>query len=407
MRIGFDASCWANGRGYGRFTRGLLQALLVENGARNHPHEFVLVLDRASAACADLPSGVERSVAKTNEAAVQAASSAGRRSMGDLWAMRRAATQARLDLLIYPTVYTYFPPPARVPTLVTIHDTIAERFPRLVFPNRRLEVFWRLKVLAAAWRAALILTVSDAAAGDIHRYLRVAQRRIRVVSEGVEDRFQRVPSPEQITSVAARFGLNPEAAFLLYVGGLSPHKNIDALIEAVARLKRDPGLASLRLVLAGDYSRDSFFSAHAALRELVAARELGDAVIFTGFVTDEELAALYKSATALVFPSLIEGFGLPAVEAMACGTPVVASAAGSLPEVVGDTGLFFDPGKPQSLDAALRRVLTDSTLRADLARRGPQRAALFNWPRTATLTLAACEEAARKMNQSSRNGRLP
>jgi len=396
MRIGFDASCWTNGRGYGRFTRGLLDAVLAENAARGAPHEIVLVLDRASAACVDLPVGVERAVATTDEAAVQAASSSGRRSLRDLWAMRAAADQAKLDLLLYPTVYTYFPPPPRVPTLVTIHDTIAERFPRLVFPNRRLELFWRLKVLAASRRAALVLTVSCDAATDISRHLWVSSARIRVVSEGIDAHFRQPAPPGQVAEAPARFGLDPGTGFLLYVGGLSPHKNLDALIESLGRLRRDPALASLRLVIAGDYSRDSFYSAHTKLRALVAARGLEDAVTFTGFVTDDELVSLYRTAIALVLPSFIEGFGLPAAEALACGTPVVASAVGSLPEVVGDAGLFFDPKDGPGLDAALRRVVTDPALRADLARRGLERAGRFSWVRTAKLTLAACEEAARK-----------
>ena len=395
MRIGFDASCWMNGRGYGRFTRGLLQAMLAANVARGAPHEIVLVLDRASADCDDLPTGVEWSVATTDEAAVQGASSAGRRSLRDLRAMRTAAVRAELDVLLYPTVYTYFPPPPHVPTLVTIHDTIAERFPRLVFPNRRLELYWRLKVLAAARRAALILTVSHDAADDISRHLWVAPNRVRVVSEGIDDRFRPRDSSDQDPEVVARLQLDGGAGFLLYVGGLSPHKNIDALIESFGRLRRHPALGSVRLVIAGDYSHDSFYSAHTALRGLVEARGLEQAVTFTGFVTDEELLGLYWTAIALVLPSFIEGFGLPAAEALACGTPVVASAVGSLPEVVGDAGLLFDPTSEPGLDDALYRIVTDHALRVDLARRGLERAGLYRWDRTAELTLSACEETAR------------
>ena len=148
----------------------------------------------------------------------------------------------------------------------------------------------------------------------------------------------------------------------------------------------------MRLVLVGDYAGDSFYSAYPALRALIAARGLEGAVLFAGHVPDDELVELYHGARALVLPSFLEGFGLPAVEALACGTPVVASTAGSLPEVVGDAGLYFDPDDPVGLDWALRRVLTDPSLRADLAAGGPARAGRFSWGRTARLTLDAIEE---------------
>lgn len=399
VRIGIDATCWANGRGYGRFTRGLVPALLAENAARGAPHQFVAILDPAAASSADLPAKLRRVVAATSAAVTSAASSSGRRSLPDLWTMRGAASSAKLDALLYPSVYTYFPPPAGVLALVTIHDVIPERFPRLVFPNRRLELFWRLKVLAAARQAALVLTVSRDAARGITRYLRVPPARIRVIGEAPDAHF-RSDSAANATPIVWRLGLAPGTPFLLYVGGFSPHKNLAALIEAVGRLRREPALAGVRLILAGDYTTDSFFSAYPALRALVAARGLDGAVIFAGFVPDDELVALYHAARALVLPSLIEGFGLPAAEALACGTPVVASTAGSLPEVVGEAGLFFDPDDAAGLDYALRRVLTDDALRADLARRGPVQAQRFSWAHTARRTLAALDEIAPRGVQS-------
>jgi glycosyltransferase involved in cell wall biosynthesis len=400
MRVGIDVTSWANGRGYGRFTRGLVPALLAANEAAGGPHELVALLDAGADGRGDLelpalPEGLARVVAGTAEAATRAASSGGRRALRDLWAMRAAAGQVGLDVLLYPTVYTYFPPPARVPALVTIHDVIPERFPRLVFPNRRPELFWRLKVGAATRRAALVLTVSRDAARGIARRLRVHPARIRVVGEAPDPRF-RPPdglSREAAARVLARLGLAAGTPYLLYVGGLSPHKNLAALAEAVGRLRRDPAHAALRLVLAGDYAGDSFFSAYPTLRRLVAERGLEGVVVFAGFVPDDDLVGLYQAARALVLPSLGEGFGLPAVEALACGTPVVTSTVGSLPEVVGEAGLFFDPLDAAGLDWALRRVLGDDGLRADLAARGPARARSFSWERTARLTLAALEEA--------------
>ena len=404
MRIGFDATSWGNGRGYGRFTRGLLGALQTANAARGDPHEIVLILDGSAETLVGLPRDLERVVAPTAATTLDAASSSGRRSIGDLWRMRDAAGLARFDLLLFPTVYTYFPPPPRVPTLVVIHDVIPERFPRLVFPNRRLELFWHLKVLAATRRAARILTVSRDSAAGIAQYLRVPPHRIRIVGEGIDARFSPAAARAAAPAAVARFGLDAKGGFLLYVGGLSPHKNLGALVEAFERVHADRQVSSPRLVLAGDHSGDSFFSAYATLRDLVSARGLEQAVIFTDRVTDDELLGLYGAATGLVLPSLAEGFGLPALEALACGTPVVASDAGALPEVIGDTGLFFDPCDASSLDAALRRILSDADLRGDLARRGPVRAAQFSWEHTAALTLAACEEVATRRSARMLSG---
>lgn len=397
IRLGIDANCLLNRRGYGRFTRGLLDALLADPAVRTGIYAIVPILDRATAAQVRLSATTTLAIAATAAPAVQAATSTGRRSFADLWAMQRVATQAHLDLLLYPSVYTYFPPPVGIPTLVTIHDVIPERYPQLIFPNWRGQLWWRLKIQAATRRAALILTPSRDAARGIAARLPVSPDHIRIVGAAPDDHF-RNSFPPGIISPSVLGG--PPS--LLYVGGLSPHKNLGALIAAVGRLRRDPVLADLHLVIVGDIAGDSFFSAHRSLRAVVAASGLERAVHFVGYVPDDELLPYYRRATALVLPSFAEGFGLPAVEALACGTPVVASTGGALPEVVGNAGLFFDPQDAAGLDWALRRVLTDPGLRADLARRGPARAARFSWERTARLTLAACDEVARTIRRQAR-----
>ena len=392
MRLGVDASSWINGRGFGRYTRGLLTALLAHTATLAAPPELVAIVDQATAARADLPDGIEVVVAPTRASATDAASSRGRRALGDLWAMRAAAGRATLDLLVYPTVYTYFPPPARLPTIVTIHDATPERHPRLVFPNRRLEFFWRLKALAATRRATLIVTASRAAARDISRWLWAPSARVRVIGAGVAPCFEPQGAARSAPAARRALGLDEGTPLLLAVGGFSPHKNLEPLIEAVARLHQRPGLGALRLALVGDYQADPFHSAYPALRALTRARGLEERVIFTGRVSDEELVGLYGAATALALPSISEGFGFPAIEALACGTPVVAARAGSLPEVVGPAGLFFEPHDVAELEDTLRHLLTYHDLQADLARRGPPRAACFTWGETARRLLAACVE---------------
>jgi glycosyltransferase involved in cell wall biosynthesis len=174
---------------------------------------------------------------------------------------------------------------------------------------------------------------------------------------------------------------------MLYVGGLSPHKNLLRVVEAFAQAAP----ADVLLVLAGDL-HDVFHTHVPEIRAAVKQHQVDDRVIMTGFVPDDDLVYLYSRAAALVLPSLVEGFGLPAVEAMACGTPVVASRAGSLPEVVGDAGLYFDPTDIGSMARAIFSILSDHDERAALARRARERAGLFTWERSARLLLECFNE---------------
>jgi glycosyltransferase involved in cell wall biosynthesis len=174
---------------------------------------------------------------------------------------------------------------------------------------------------------------------------------------------------------------------LLYVGGLSPHKNLPRLVEAFARASGD----DVRLVLTGDV-HDVFHTCVPAIRATIDGHGLGDRVLLTGFVPDEDLVFLYGRAYALMQPSLLEGFGLPAVEAMACGTPVIASWAGSLPEVIGGAGAFFDPTDVDSIAAAIRELLADPDRRDQLAIRALRRSARFTWDAAARGLLDCFDE---------------
>jgi glycosyltransferase involved in cell wall biosynthesis len=175
---------------------------------------------------------------------------------------------------------------------------------------------------------------------------------------------------------------------VLYVGGISPHKNLDGLLHAFARLEE--GRAHLAIV--GDHSGDGFLGCYPQLLQLRARLGLESKVTFTGFVPDDDLAVLYNAATVLALPSFDEGFGLPAVEAMACGLAVAASRTGSLSEIVGPAGVFFDPRDHAMMAEALRRVLDDPRLRADLSAEGLRRASLFTWSAAARDTVRLFEE---------------
>ena len=396
MKIGVDANCWANQRGYGRYTRELLGALL----AVDRENQYRFFIDAASAAQAgSLPDGVSVVEVSTSQAATQAASASGRRSWRDLWAMRQAVHQhgKDLDLFYFPSVYSYFPPKTRAKVVVTVHDTTAERYPQLIFPNRRSRWFWKLKVQMAVKRADLIATVSEASKQEIVREFGVSENMVQVVPDAVGTGFYPIENDPRRDEVLSKYGIDGQVPFVLYVGGISPHKNLPALVEAHAQLLSRPQASEVNLVLTGDYQKDVFFSGYTSLCETIDKLGNRDSVVFTGFVEDPDLVNLYNAATALIMPSFDEGFGLPAIEAMACGTPVIASRAGALPEVVGQAGRLFSPHAPSELEAHLYELLTNPQTRQAMSVNGLQRARQFSWERSAQAALTVFQDVARRL----------
>jgi glycosyltransferase involved in cell wall biosynthesis len=196
-----------------------------------------------------------------------------------------------------------------------------------------------------------------------------------VIYNAIDERIWQQPTADDMERVRERYQLN--APFVLYTGNIKPHKNLERLIEAFNLLRQAPDLKNVQLLIIGDE-----ISKYASLRRAVHRYKLHKHVRFFGFVSDQTLAALYRLADAFVFPSLYEGFGLPPLEAMASGTPVITSNVSSLPEVVGDAALMIDPYDPTAIADAMRRVLTDAALRADLRARGLERARSFSWERS-------------------------
>lgn len=380
MRIGIDGGCLANRRGFGRFAREMVRSL-AEAGSEHH---FVVYLDRPSAERVTVPAGMETILVDVRVAPSVAASSTGRRSVRDMLAMGRAVARGRLDAIYFPATYSFFPVWNAGKVLVTMHDTLALAHPELVFPGGRGRLAWRAKEYAAALRADRIVTVSEAARRDLAAWFRLPAGRIHVVTEGPDPAFGPEGDEAEADAVLARYGVEPGTKFLLYVGGLSPHKNLERLIEAFRDV--DPARREVRLVLVGDFA-DVFHTHHGTLTALRDRLGLGGRILFPGFVPDVELSYFYRRAYALVQPSLMEGFGLPPVEAMVSGTPVLSSTAGSLPEVVGPAGLYFDPTRVDRMSAAIGRLLDDPDERSRLAASARVQAGRFTWERSARLLL--------------------
>jgi glycosyltransferase involved in cell wall biosynthesis len=389
MRIGFDGSCLANRRGFGRFARETLAALeRTPNG-----HNFVVFVDRPSAAGAlsHIPQRFERVVVDVAEAPSRAASAKGRRRVRDMLAMGRAVAKARLELMYFPASYSFFPVWNVKRVVVTLHDTLALAHPNLVFPTWQGRVSWALKEHAAVRWADRILTVSESARRDLIAWFRLPEKKVRIVTEGPDAVFRPCAAGPESDAALARCGLAPDARYLLYVGGLSPHKNLPRLIEAFAAATSAPERGAWKLVLVGDVG-DVFYTHVPELRAAVARLGLCGRVLLPGFVPDAELVHVYNRAYALVQPSLLEGFGLPPVEAMACGTPVLFSRAGSLPEVVGGAGLDFDPTDVGEMTRAIEELLDDQALRNRLGREALHRAQRYTWSAAARALLDCFHE---------------
>jgi glycosyltransferase involved in cell wall biosynthesis len=262
------------------------------------------------------------------------------------------------------------------PSVVTIHDMTVWLFPQYHYRRRQLAM--RPFVPLAARRAAAVIAVSQATKDDVVRVLGVDPDKVHVVHEAASSRFQPVEDPAELDRVRKSYRLPPR--LILHVGTIEPRKNLARLLEALARLRsRDRMDYALVLVGRPGWKHESAF-------EAVERLNLQDAVRLLGYVPTADLISLYSLADVVAFPSLYEGFGLPVLEAMACGTPVVTSAAGSLPEVAGDAAEFVDPRSVQSIAAGLRRVLGDRARWEELRARGLERARAFGWDQAARET---------------------
>lgn len=278
-----------------------------------------------------------------------------------------------------------FPALAKLKTVVTIHDLAF-----LLFPENYTWIngtYLKSMVPASLKRAARIIVDSENTKKDLISLLSVSEEKIRVIPAGVDESFSPTIEPDKVAKAKHKYGITGD--YILYVGTLEPRKNIGRLVEAYSRLesRRD-----LRLVIAGGkgWLYDELF-------KKVEELKIDESVSFLGYIPRKDLPALYSGAELFVYPSIYEGFGLPVLEAMACGTPVITSNVSSLPEVAGDAALLIDPNNVEELASAIEKLLSDSELRSELMNKGLERAKLFSWERTARETLAVYQEVGQEL----------
>ncbi len=395
MRVGVDATCWGSRRGYGRFLRSLLQATFLIDRKNdyvffvdNDPQEFPLPEPRVEVirvAC-EVPT-------------TTAAAANGRRALGDMWALSRAISAETLDLFFFPSVYSYVPLLTRVPKIVTVHDVIPELYPELVFPTLRSKLNWQVKMKMACAQARVILTVSEYSRRCLTGHLGLAPSRLRVVNEAGDPVFRRLEHPDG-SALFARLGIRPGSRFITYVGGFGPHKNLKLMVEAFSELSAQSGFADAFLLLVGDHETDVFHSCYRQIEEQVRHSGLQDRVLFPGYIGDDELVILLNLAEALVLPSFCEGFGLPAVEAAACGTPVVVTTESPLKELLREGAISVTPNDRAGLLAALTAILGDPARQKAMGEAAFAAANELSWERSAHQLLDVFDEV-RGTNEST------
>ncbi len=278
----------------------------------------------------------------------------------------------RVDLFHSPHYVLPLFTPCR--SVVTVHDVIHLLFPQYL-PSRLASHYARRMIRRAVEKAELVLTVSNSSKRDLLTFFEVSPDKVVVIPNGIDSSMTEGLSVDELARVKERFQIFGRT--VLFVGNIKPHKNVERLIAAFAKVREDPNFSDVTLIVVGDD-----ISKYPSLRRTVERHKLRGHVRFFGFVPELTLVALYKTADVFVFPSLYEGFGLPPLEAMANGTPVVTSNISSLPEVVGDAALTVDPYNIDDIATAVRRILSDRGLRSRLIADGYERARAFSWERS-------------------------
>jgi glycosyltransferase involved in cell wall biosynthesis len=268
-------------------------------------------------------------------------------------------------------------------SVVVIHDLTYILMPEHHMWLRR--IFFRRMLPAAATRAGRIIAISESTGRDLQRILRVAPERIDVIPHGVAERYHTGIERSVIAETRRRLALPRE--YVLFVGTLEPRKNLPRLLRAYADVvSSDPAFPGLVLVGMRGWQTGE-------LERLLGSSEAAARIRVAGYVPEEDLPAVYAGARMFVYPSLYEGFGIPILEALACGVPTITSTTSSMPEVAGDAAVLVDPSDGAALAGAMRRLHRDEALRESLRRKGPVRAAAFSWDETARMTAGTYRRA--------------
>lgn len=365
MKIGIDCRMYSTFYGIGRYTHELVTRILKLNETLKNPHEFVLFFNSPE---------YENFDEKAFPSAKKILVNAGHYSLKEQTTFLKALHKENLDTVHF----THFNIPYfyNRPFTVTIHDLTLS-----LFPGQKMNKFYHrlaydLTISHAVKKAKRIISVSTYTKNDLIRFMKADPKKIFVTHLGVSDDFTFITDTKLLEPTLKKFGLNHKQ-FLLYAGVWRSHKNIPRLIEAFAILKEKTA-KPLKLVLTG--KPDPLYK---EVPDTIKKFQLEKDVILTGSVSNEELSHLYNAAFIFTFPSLYEGFGLPPLESMKCGTPVVASFASSLPEVLKENAVYFDPYDPKDMAEKIQELASDAKRQSDFIAKGFAHANSFSWDRMA------------------------
>jgi glycosyltransferase involved in cell wall biosynthesis len=359
MKIAFDLRRIGN-PGIGRYMKCLAESITTQAPE----HEYLLILP---------PEG-ERLIHAPN--AEKLSTRIKYYSFREQFELPRILSRCKVDLLHSP--HFLLPLVRPCPAVATIHDVIYMACPQDL-PSRAGRLYYRIMMNACSRMATRIITDSEHSRNEIVRYVHADPEKIEVIYPAVDPGFSSSASAAEIAAVRSRFGIDRE--YVLCVGIYKPRKNHAGLLRAFKTLLESGGRA--QLVIVGPMGKGE-----PLVRRVAAELGVAEHVIFTGFVNDADLRALYSGARVYACPSLYEGFGFTVLEAMACGTPVACSSATSLPEVGGKAALYFDPCNPEEMAHQLLLVFTDDAVRNALIAKGRRNLLRFNWEETARRTLA-------------------
>ena len=365
MRIGFDAR-FISWKGVGTYSRNLLKQF-------SQVPDLEVVCFYNDDTKERLPSGENLTMVRLNQEVF---------SSRNLNKIGTVVNKAGCSL--FHTPYVVAPNNLDCPLLVTAHDIIPLLFPKSI-PSFRQRRVYRGLLADAIQKADHVITVSTISQSYLLAHFNLPLGKVSVILDGVGREFG-PRSEAEIEAVMTKYKIG--RPHILWLGEFVAHKNVGGLVSAFAALSRKIR-SHYKLVLAGEKGGD-----WQEVKKEAGRRGVGGLVVIPGFIADQDLPALYSAAELFVYPSLYEGFGLPPLEAMACGTPVVCSNSSSLPEVVGDGGLLVAP-RSAALSAAITEVLTNDSLKQRLRRRGRERAALFSWDTAVAKTLDLYRELAR------------